>query len=616
MPKYKTDGNEKHMKYKKYYKPNVTYWGLGIENETYLEFENKMNFFKDVLIKKRRRERYSVDYFLNYKQESLLDALNYYIQNIDSSNIEMPVLINANSFTKTDINNNARTLYTKLCEPNPLFNDETMFETLQKKNPFFIDSIDNKWLFDGDTIEFNTLEFFNTKLVDVISELNNNKCEFLNEFNNTFDNEIFKHLNQYGKVKIMEQNHPFATYLTNFKNVTMFNNGTLHYNITLPTELDKNGRIKDIARFIKEHSKAIKIIQWMEPFLISIYGSPDPFSLMDNYIDKTNFSKSSQRCAISRYIGIGTYNSDEMPKGKILTKNINEILSSKTDKWWFSEYYKNNAYEQLNEIGMDINFNKHYNHGIELRFFDHISDEKILFESFEFIIYLMDYILESDFINTFGNPIINMQWNQVVLNSLIYGKEYILTYDEKNVYECIFNMKLLKKSINDIYYEIYKNLVQMYNNITPRQEDEKIFKFEPKGIFSCNSLNILYKEYEVPYSNENSLPSEPSIDLPPIDLPPIDLPPIDLPSIDLPSIDLPSIDLPSIDLPFIDLPPIDLPSIDLPPIDLPPIDLPPIDLPSIDLPSIDLPPIDLPPIDLPPIDLPNKINFPCNCIIS
>jgi histidyl-tRNA synthetase len=31
------------------------------------------------------------------------------------------------------------------------------------------------------------------------------------------------------------------------------------------------------------------------------------------------------------------------------------------------------AIDKLDKIGLDINFNKHYNHGIEIRFFDHIN---------------------------------------------------------------------------------------------------------------------------------------------------------------------------------------------------------------------------------------------------
>lgn len=110
--------------------------------------------------------------------------------------------------------------------------------------------------------------------------------------------------------------------------------------------------------------------------MIAVYGSPDPFSLFNEYSNKNNFSKSSQRCAISRYIGIGTYNSDIMKTGKILSLPINEILCNNFDYWWFNKYYEENGYNKLNEIGLDINFNKHYNHGIEIRFLDHINDNK------------------------------------------------------------------------------------------------------------------------------------------------------------------------------------------------------------------------------------------------
>ena len=34
---------EKHHKYKNVYKPNTLYWGLGIENELYLEFSKKIS---------------------------------------------------------------------------------------------------------------------------------------------------------------------------------------------------------------------------------------------------------------------------------------------------------------------------------------------------------------------------------------------------------------------------------------------------------------------------------------------------------------------------------------------------------------------------------------------
>ena len=125
-------------------------------------------------------------------------------------------------------------------------------------------------------MKFTTLNFFNNTLDNVIKELYSSQELFLFKLNSYFfNNRDSCSISQYGPVKIMENNYPFATHLTNFDNITMFNNGTLHYNITLPTELNDKKNIKDMNKFIKQHNKANKAIQWMEPFIISVYGSPD-----------------------------------------------------------------------------------------------------------------------------------------------------------------------------------------------------------------------------------------------------------------------------------------------------------------------------------------------------
>ena len=503
--------DEKYSKYKNQYAKNTLYWGLGIENEIYLEFEHKYNINKTELLdkNKRKRERYSVDYYTNYNTLELNNALQFYVDNtsesgVEESKLQLPILLNSNSFTRTDASNNSKTLYTKLCEPNPKFIGHTLIETLQNHNTYFIDNINNKWLFDGDTIEFNTLNFFNITLQDIVTELNVNKCEFITHINDSFTKlNIF---NSYGNVKIMEKNHPFCTYMTNFKNINMFNNGTLHYNLTLPTQLNKSGKIKNMDKFIKEHSKAIKIIQWMEPFLIAIYNSPDPFSMMKNYPNNHKFSKASQRCAISRYIGVGTYDSSTMQTGKILLKPINEVICNDLDYWWFNEYYNNNnnAYTKLNDIGVDINFNKHYNHGIELRFIDNITDNAKLFELFEFIIYLMDYILESDLINTFENPIMNKIWNNFMLKIIVSGNECELNNSEKEMYENIFKMKISKTNLNDVYYEIFNKLVLQYNTLS-KGSSENIHTLVPNGKFSSLCLKPYNKKIEHINTNTNTI---------------------------------------------------------------------------------------------------------------
>ena len=482
--------SEKHYKYKTYYKPNILYWGLGIENEVYLELSlsNSRLIPKSDIINKQKRERYSVDYYKNYKPEYIKRALENYISNIDGDTIIVPCLLNANSFTKTDQYNQPTRLYTKLCEENPKFSGETFIETLQNKNPYFKNTIDNDWLFDGDTIEFNTLNFFNTTLNVVIDELEFNKNRFIHEINNTLSNIDSSYYKNHS-VSIMKQNYAFAKYMTNVNNVSMFNNGTLHYNITLPTQLNNDGKILDWSQFLKDHRKAIRVVQWMEPFIITTYCSPDPFS---NIVE--GFSKTSQRLAVSRYIGIGTYNSDIMEPGKILSKPITDIVSNKYAEWWYPKFIDSSAYCKLESIGMDINFNKHYNHGIELRFLDHIVEISKLKECFEFIIYLMDFILETDNIDNYGNPILNSNWNNIVLNIMLYGKDYCLTQQEKELYEQIFlftplhienaqsashcslinapdggvlnvqRCTLVGNTVGEIYDEMHKIFIERYKN--------------------------------------------------------------------------------------------------------------------------------------------------------
>jgi hypothetical protein len=353
----------------------------------------------------------------------------------------------------------------------------------------------NQWLFDGDTIEFNTLSFYNTSVHKVLEELSRHKKEFLQELNHSFQTLNIFH--PYGNIQIMEKNHPFVTFMTNYKKITIFNNGTLHYNLTLPTMLDDKCKVQNMPKFIHDHKKAIQIIQWIEPLLISIYGTPDPFSEMIEYPENHLFSKSSQRCAISRYIGIGTYNTDTMETGKILSQPIENTICNSLEYWWFHRFYERNAYTKLNEIGLDMNFNKHYNHGIELRFLEHITNESQLQESFDFIILLMDIILENDDILLFGSPITNKIWNDLVLNIMIHGKTYEFNENEKQLYEKIFKIQLQSLKTIDVFYQIYNELFVRYNYIQliplPKQSQTihypielgtKNFLFLPKGKMS------------------------------------------------------------------------------------------------------------------------------------
>jgi hypothetical protein len=465
---------EKHKKYETQYKLengklNI-FWGIGIENEVYLEFDKKVITSKTFFISNHKRERYSIDYYNNYKKEYQNNPFEIYFDTLinnknnnmeiiklsenNEPTIDLPLFLNSHSFEKTDIYNQPKTLYTKDCEPNPNFSGKTLMDVLRENNQYFEER--EKWLFDGDTVEFINIYFYKKKLKEILNEINNNKKEFLYNLNTSLQKlNIFP---DYGNLNIMNTNHPFTLHMTNLKNVSIFNNGTLHYNITLPTELDENCKIKNMEQFIKENSRAIKLIQYMEPFLLVAYGSKDVFSTLEKYSDNKKFSACSQRCAVSRYIGIGTYDCNKMETGKILKKNVSNISCSSLDYWWFNKYYENNAYTKLDEIGLDINFNKHYNHGIELRFFDHISDNNKIIESFEFIVFLMDYILENDFIQYLETPSYNRLWNNIVLQCMYEGGQYIMSVDEIEIMNYIFKIKITAKKVINVYYEILWNL--------------------------------------------------------------------------------------------------------------------------------------------------------------
>ena len=451
---------DKHYKYKNSYKSNETFFGLGIENEKYLEFENKIDFSKDKFIKNRKRERYSVDYNTNYKEDIYLIALNKFVN--ENYNEKLPLLINSHSFTHTDCKNNSITLYTKNCEPNPKYLGETLFEKLTNHNKYFQNEYQKTFTFDGDTIEIITNKFYNATIDETIMELSLNSKNFiLNLQRCQKELDLFS---EYGKINFMTDNHPFAVHLTNLNNMAIFNNGTLHFNITLPTELDHNRLIKNKSLFIENHKNLIKMIQTVEPLLMVVYGTPD---ILHKYNDEKLFSASSQRCAISRYIGIGTYDTDKMLNGKMLIDDINNITCNSLEYWWFHKYYENCAYNKLNILGYDINFNKHYNHGIEIRFFEHIEDLNKIREVFEFFIFLADFVLDKNNYEHFSNlenPIKNINWNNLVHKTFKTGNHTVLDQDEINFFNHFFKYKFTENNIVSIFYEIYTLLFKKYYN--------------------------------------------------------------------------------------------------------------------------------------------------------
>ena len=440
---------DKHNKYSTMYR-NTLYWGIGIENELYLEFEKPIIFSKDKFINNHKRERYSVDYYSIYNQDNLKKMFDNYTMDSYS----LPLLLNSHSFTYTDIMGNSKTLYTKLCEPNPKFIGQTLGQYIHT-NKYLKDNYEYTYTYDGDTIELITNNFFNATIDNVIGELTDIKYNFITNLQDIL--KVDSIFNKYGKVDYMKTNYPFAVHMTNINNVSMFNNGTLHFNITLPTVLINN-MISNMDEFISIHKKYIRLIQFMEPIFMTIYGTPDPFS---KYSDM--YSACSQRCAVSRYIGIGTYNTDSMITGKLLTDNIDLFAIATEPYGWYNMYYNNCGYNKLKELGYDINFNKHYHHGVEIRFFEHISDINIIKEILDFLIYLGDYAMDNIDIE---NPIYSDEWNKFIVDCMKNGKNVnINSFIE--MYNMIFGCNLNSTNILSLYSDIYNILKEKSKTFSP-----------------------------------------------------------------------------------------------------------------------------------------------------
>ena len=129
--------DDKHMKYMDAYDTcdacdTMLFWGLGIENETYLMQSHLLpaDQFRKLIPK---RERYSVNYFNNFKPEPFSSTLNT-LRSLDF--LTYPVYINAHTFKSTDLRLQHRTLYEEEVRLNPSFT-ESIHEILLKENAYY-----------------------------------------------------------------------------------------------------------------------------------------------------------------------------------------------------------------------------------------------------------------------------------------------------------------------------------------------------------------------------------------------------------------------------------------------------------------------------------------------
>ena len=463
------------------------YWGIGLENETYMQFEESLIVSGEFIQEKIGFEKYSIDYRKCYKPESLAPILKKAFGL--NENYKVSRMMNSHSLEKLDVNYQHKTLSPikplvdtengeVIAEPleNPEYLGKSIMEIFLEDQPYNIQSMitqRNKTMgsvhFDGDSIEFVTKYFENRTIADSCKELKATKKLFLDKIN---ESSVLN-----GKLNFPDYNNGLNMFMTNQENLVLFNNGTYHFHITLPS-LTEDSRIVDYNDFEKTHANAIYLLQWFEPFFIATLGSPDIMGVIsDKYSLDKKFTLGSMRNAMSRYIGVGTYNK-AMPKGKILTYNVDDfrkLLKFEKDEniWWRDQIEADMEYEMLSEVGLDFNQEKMYQSGFEFRSFDEFPAEYLNDVLFS-IILICEHSLNLPDVQ-WGHD--SAAWNNLVFKTLKMG--YLAEINEAEKHEVLDLLQLLNPSED--------------NYITLKSEFEAIVMLDE---FFFKILAVLHDKYK------------------------------------------------------------------------------------------------------------------------
>jgi hypothetical protein len=118
---------------------------------------------------------------------------------------------------------------------------------------------------------------------------------------------------------------------------------------------------------------------------------------------------------MSRYIGLGTYDTDKMEPGK----RLNDFYYNNDESHYFNHLHDaDSPYNPPETIGYDFNYNKFKNHGIELRVFDYFPEE-YLTDVINFII----LVCQHSIYNKTEKPQNSKLWNEFVVSCIKNGSE-------------------------------------------------------------------------------------------------------------------------------------------------------------------------------------------------
>lgn len=447
------------------------YWGIGLENETYMQFEESILVSGAFIQEKIGHERYSIDYRKCYKEGSYGVPVESAFDK--TKNYKISRMMNSHSLEKVDLNWKHKTIAgTEPLEDNPEYAGKSILENFLETQPYNIWSMFTQKTnpmgsvnFDGDSIEFVTKYFENRTISDSCDELAATKKLFIDKLN---ESKVLD-----GKLSFPDYNIGLNMFMSNQENIVLFNNGTYHFHLTLPT-LTENSRIIDYADFETKHANAIYILQWFEPLFIATLGSPDIMQVIsEKHGLNTQFAGGSMRNAMSRYTGVGTFHKT-MPKGKVLTYPVEDFrkllkFTKEENIWWRDQIAADFDYELLSDVGLDFNQEKMYQSGFEFRSFDEFP-ASYLSDLLHAIIIVCEHSLHIPNVPWGHDSVI---WNNLVFKSLKFGYQTEITAEEKQEVLKVLNLSSFQSEfesitmLDEFFFQIIAILHEKYkdNNV-------------------------------------------------------------------------------------------------------------------------------------------------------
>ena len=210
---------------------------------------------------------------------------------------------------------------------------------------------------------------------------------------------------------------------------------------------------------------------------------------------KKHFAKGSMRATISRYIGIGTYNTNIMTKGKLFTQSIDNLRPEGVN-WWRDMIKEDLGYKlPEKDMGFDFNFGKHYQSGFEFRMLDGIPLD-ILKDVLDVIILICEHSYSYDTLANIQFCSESQSWNNIVYKSIVYGYQSIISKNEIEDILKVLNINISfnenKLTLEEFYYKVLEYLFESYS-----KKDTFVIKYMTTNFNKINRWENFNKKQEL-----------------------------------------------------------------------------------------------------------------------